>query len=336
MSPENRPTPLAALQLPETPAETHYRRNHFPYPDPDGAAASLEITGAVERPLRLPLEGLREQPSRTLAVVLECAGHRRTEYDPPISGVQWKAGALGQARWTGTSLAAVLQGAGPHPDAVEVVLHGADRGPFAGVDGEWTFSRSLPLEKALHPDTLLAWEMDGEPLPHVHGGPLRAVVPGWYAMDSVKWLTRIEVVTEPFRGPFQELDYRFQPADEPGIGTRLAELPISALILSPEEGAEVRAGRVAVSGIAWGGGGAAEVHVRVDGGSWRPAAFNPESAPSPYTKRAWTLECDLPPGEHRLAVRATDQAGRSQPEQPVWNRRGYANNSIHQVRIQVR
>ncbi|HEU4754939.1 MAG TPA: molybdopterin-dependent oxidoreductase, partial [Armatimonadota bacterium] len=246
---------MPALELPETPAESHYRRNHFPYPHPEDTPRHLEITGAVERSLRLPLEALREHPSRTLAVLLECAGHRRTEYDPPISGVPWKVGALGQARWTGTPLAAVLQNAGLLPGAVEVVLHGADRGPFAGAEGEWTFSRSLPLEKALHPDTLLAWEMNGEPLPHVHGGPLRAVVSGWYAMDSVKWLTRIEVVTEPFRGPFQELDYRFQAAGESGPGVRLAELPVSSLILSPQEDQELRAGRIRVSGIAWGGAG---------------------------------------------------------------------------------
>lgn len=331
--PENRPTPLEALWLPETPTEQHYRRNHGPYPELDPGTWSLEVRGAVGRPARLTLETLREHPERELPVLLECAGHRRTELDPPVAGVQWALGALSQARWSGCSLAAVLSGAEVAPDAVEVVLWGADRARFAQTGEIEPFARSLPLEKALHPDTLLAWSMNGQPLPAAHGAPLRAVVPGWYAMDSVKWLTAIEVVTSPFRGPYQELDYRFQPLGEAGIGRRLTEMPIHSLILSPGEGSEAPAGVLDARGIAWGGPGVERVELQVDGGPWTGARLEP--AAGPYCRVRWTAALDLAPGEHTLAVRAWDTAGNTQPEMPVWNRRGYQNNSIHRVRVRA-
>jgi DMSO/TMAO reductase YedYZ molybdopterin-dependent catalytic subunit len=215
---------------------------------------------------------------------------------------------------------------------MEVVLYGADSGPFAGAEGTHPFARSLPLEKALDDDTLLAWGMNGEPLPDAHGAPLRAVVPGWYAMDSVKWLTRIDVVTEPFRGPFQELDYRFLEEGDPLPGRRLTTTPIHSLILSPVDATAVAPGTVTVRGIAWGGsGGAASVELRLEDGEWRPARLLP--ATSPFGHAAWAAEYEAPAREHQLSVRATDGAGASQPERPVWNRRGYANNSIHRVRV---
>jgi len=331
--PENHATPLEALLLPETPTDVHYRRNHFEYPEVGLAGWALEVTGAVERPLWLTLDEIQRLPSRELRALLECAGHRRTEYLPPVAGVQWKTGALGQARWRGASLADVLRQAGVRAGAVEVVLRGADRGPFSG-EGEYAFERSLPLDKALDPDTLLAWEMNGEPLPKPHGAPLRAVVPGWYAMDSIKWLLRVEVVTEPFRGPFQELDYRFKAADDPGIGRRLARIPVSSLIVEPGEGASLRPGRIMLRGIAWGGEGGIEgVHVRLDEGEYRAARLSPPEGP--YGKSAWEAECELPPGEHVVSVRARDRSGQLQPEQAEWNQRGYANNGVHRVRVRV-
>ncbi len=331
MDPENRPTSHAALQLPGTPTHDHYRRNHFPYPQVDAAGWRLQVGGAVRTPLSLGLEELRRMEQHRLSVVLECAGHRRTEYVPPITGVQWKTGALGQAAWAGLALRDLLQQAGLQDGAVEVVLHGADRGPFKGVEGEHTFSRSLPLAKALHPDTLLAYAMNGEPLPREHGAPLRAIVPGWYAMDSVKWLTRVEVVRQPFRGPFQELDYRFQPEGETGIGRRLDRIPISSLILEPLEGTELKAGTFLLRGIAWGGeNGVRQVEVST-GGGWQPAVLGPD--PGPYQKRDWSLEVTLAPGRYALASRATDGAGAVQPERPTWNRRGYGNNSVHRVQV---
>ncbi len=164
--PETRPTPLDALELERIPTSLHFRRDHFPPPDLDPASFTLPVGGAVERPLLLTLDALREMPRRTLRVVLECAGHRRTDFDhPPAEGVAWDLGAVGEAAWTGTPLAGVLAEAGASRSATAVVLEGGDRGAFPGVPGDVSFGRGVPIAKALHPDTLLVWEINGEPLP---------------------------------------------------------------------------------------------------------------------------------------------------------------------------
>jgi DMSO/TMAO reductase YedYZ molybdopterin-dependent catalytic subunit len=333
-APENRPTPLAALLDDVTPAGTHYRRNHFRYPQIDLQGWSLAIGGAVRAPINLTLADLRALPARTHRVLLECAGHRRTEFQPPISGVQWGLGALSQADWSGPALAEVLAGAGIEDGAVEVVCHGADAGAFEELPGEHTFSRSIPLAKALDPDTLLALDMNGEPLPREHGRPVRAIVPGWYAMDSVKWITAIEVVTEPFRGPFQEVDYRFQAVGETGIGTRLDETPVHALFTSVSDGDRRPAGSHEISGVAWAGAGVAEVEVRVGAGPWEPAKIVPGAGP--YQRIVWRAVVELPRGQTiPLTVRATDARGRVQPDRPQWNRRGYANHSVQRIEVVV-
>jgi DMSO/TMAO reductase YedYZ molybdopterin-dependent catalytic subunit len=328
--PENRPTALAELVGDVTPASTHYRRNHYPYPRIDPATWHLPVTGAVERPLDLNLAALTALPSRAATALLECAGHRRTEFSPPIAGVQWSLGALSQAEWGGVALASVLDLAGLRDDAIEVVFHGADSGPFGEAPGIHTFSRSVPVAKAMHPDTLLATTMNGLPLPREHGAPVRTLVPGWYAMDSVKWLTSIEVVTEPFRGAYQELDYRFQAVDDPGIGTRIDEMLVHALFVSLVDGARVPAGITDISGIAWAGAGIADVDVRIDTDEWLPATV---VKAGPYERALWSVSVDLPPGQHVIAVRATDTQGRTQPPAPIWNRRGYVNNSIQRFAV---
>lgn len=333
VAPENRPTALAELLAPQTPTGVHYRRNHFAYPSIDAAAWRLPVRGAVATPVELTLDELRGMPARSSTVLLECAGHRRTDFQPAISGVQWSLGALSQARWTGVALAEVLARAGVRDGAIEVVFHGADRGSFGEVPGVHTFSRSIPLDRAWHPDTMIALEMNGEPLPREHGAPARMIVPGWYAMDSVKWLTAIEVVTEPFRGPFQELDYRFQAAGDPGIGTRIDEMPVHSLFVSVAAGATLPAGVCEVVGIAWGGAGIAAVDVRVGAGPWEPAKIT--AAPGPYQRVVWTAAVTLEPGQAQISVRATDTRGRVQPEALTWNRRGYVNNSVQRLDILV-
>jgi DMSO/TMAO reductase YedYZ molybdopterin-dependent catalytic subunit len=331
-APENRPTALRELLAARTPTAAHYRRNHFPYPRIDPATWRLPVTGAVAHPLDLTLDDLRALPPHEATVLLECAGHRRTEFSPAIAGVQWSLGALSQAHWSGPRLADVLDRAGVAGDAVEVVLHGADRGAFGEVPGTHSFSRSLPVARAVHPDTLIALEMNGEPLPAEHGAPARAVVPGWYAMDSVKWLCAIEVMTEPFRGPFQELDYRLQTADEQGIGVRIEEMPVHSLFVSVSSGDPLPAGEREVAGIAWGGSGIAAVEVRVGAGDWEPATV---TASGPYQRVVWRAVVTLEPGRTQLAVRATDTRGRVQPEALTWNRRGYVNNSVQRLGVLV-
>jgi DMSO/TMAO reductase YedYZ molybdopterin-dependent catalytic subunit len=331
-APENRPAPLRSLLAERTSIADHYRRNHAPYPKLDPYEWRLEITGAVARPLSLSLADLQGRPAATHTVLLECAGHRRTEFQPPISGVQWQVGALSQAQWAGVPLASVLEDAGVAADAVEVVLTGADHGPFGSLEGEHAFERSLPMAKAMHADTLLALTMNSEPLPIEHGAPLRAVVPGWYAMDSVKWLTRVEVVRTPFRGPYQEQDYRFIRDGETGIGTRLDQVPIHSLFVNLTDGDAVSAdASLVLQGIAWGGGGVSAVEVSVDGGPWQAATLT--AAPGPYQRATWRATVELPRGVRDLAVRARAVDGSTQPAAPVWNKRGYANHAVQHIRV---
>jgi DMSO/TMAO reductase YedYZ molybdopterin-dependent catalytic subunit len=328
-----RPTPLAALALGETPSEVHFVRDHFPVPDLDPRAWTLELTGARHR-VGLGLEDIRALPSRTTRTVLECAGHRRTEVRPLPEGLPWECGAVSEARWTGTGLTALLEQAGVPANAIEVVLEGADVGPFEGRPGTHPFARSLPLAKALGDEVLLAYQCNGEPIPVDRGGPVRAIVPGWYATDSVKWLTRVWFSATPYDGPFQRDDYRLRRHDEPPPGRRMTELPVHALITSPADGERRGTGSTLIRGVAWGGrDGIAAVLVRDMLGPWRRARLA-----KPRGRHAlvdWELRSTVGPGDHELACRAIDGNGNSQPDEPPSNVGGYANNSVHRVRVAV-
>jgi len=324
-----RPTPLAALELDEIPSELHFVRDHFPAPDWDLGAWSLELIGSSGL-LRVDLDTLKRLPARTLSVVLECAGHRRAEFEPLPGGLPWELGAVAEAHWTGTSLASVLQIAGIPADAHEVVLEGADAGVVAEVGGIHRFARSLPLDKALDPDVLLTYAMNGQPISLDRGGPVRLVVPGWYATDSVKWLDRIWFTDREFEGFFQAIDYRFCAPGEDGFGRRLGPLPVHALITTPVDGEARPGNELVIRGTAWGGaGGIADVLVQVDAGPWSRARLG--AAPGPYTRVSWESRVTLDPGAHELACRAIDGAGETQPDEPPANQRGYANNAVHRI-----
>ena len=329
-----RPTPLRALELAEIPSDLHFVRDHFPAPE--CRPWSLEITASrrcLESPsVELGLERLRGLPQRTLRVVLECAGHRRVEFERLSTGLPWAAGAVAEARWTGPSLRSVLDLVGIPTDAREVVLEGADSGPVEGVDGIHHFARGLPLAKALDPDVLLACEMNGQPIPHERGGPVRAVVPGWYATDSVKWLRRIWFADREFDGFFQAQDYRFRLPDEHGAGQRMTELPVHALITTAGTDAQAATGHLSIRGIAWGGtGGIADVLVRVDDGPWARAHLG--RIRGSHARVSWEAHRTVAPGPHRIACRAIDGTGRTQPDRPLANVQGYGNNAIHRVTI---
>jgi DMSO/TMAO reductase YedYZ molybdopterin-dependent catalytic subunit len=327
-------TPSAALLAPDMPFAAHFRRDHFPAPDLHPQAWSLDVGGAVRRPLRLDLASLATLGQRTERVTLECAGHRRTEHDPPVEGLAWATGAVGEARWTGAPLAALLELAEVLPGARAVVLEGADRGPFCGREGRFAFARALPLAKALAGESLLAWTVNDEPLPVRRGGPVRAIVPGWYATDSVKWLTQITVIDGEFEGPFEAEDYRLIAPGDDGPGERMTTLPVHALLVDPAPGAVCSAGLLELRGIAWGGhGGVARVDVRVDDGPWRPAELAPSRGP--WARRFWRASRRVAPGARRISVRATDAAGAPQPEAVPANRYGFANNAVHRVRLEV-
>ena len=331
--PDVRSTPLEALELGETPTDLHFRRNHFAYPDVGTAPWVLEVAGAVKRPLRLTVSDLRDCRERTLDVVLECAGHRRAELEPRVAGLPWGAGAVSQARWTGVLLGCVLREAEPLPGACEAVLVGADRGVHDPAGREIEFARSIPLDKALQRDSLVAWAMNGKPLTPEHGAPLRAVIPGHYAVDSVKWLHRVDVVTEPFRGFFQETDYRFVGAQGVPNGTEVRAVPVHSLVTSPAEGDVLSTGLATLRGVAWGGSGIARVEISVDGGTWIPADL--EESTGTYAFRRWSLSWEASPGSHQVAARATDRDGATQPARPLWNVRGYGNHSVHHVDFAV-
>jgi DMSO/TMAO reductase YedYZ molybdopterin-dependent catalytic subunit len=326
-------TPLDALELAEIPSELHFVRSHFPVPETgDPEDWRLELCG--NEPLLLSLQELRAMPAHTGGVVLECAGHRRTELDPLPPGLPWSCGAVAEARWTGASLAGVLRSVGIPPDAIEVVLEGADAGSFPGLTGTHHFARSLPLAKALQRDVLLAYEMNGEPIPARRGGPVRAIVPGWYATDSVKWLARVWFGSAPFEGPFQALDYRMRRPGEPGLGERLTELPVHGLITTPEDGAALHDQRVLVRGVAWGGSeGIERVQVCADRRAWRDALLTGPG--DRYGRVRWECSLQLEPGHHELACRAVDGAGNVQPDWPAPNPGGYANHAVHRVHVRV-
>lgn len=330
----NVPAALAALGDLRMPTAAHFRREHFPAPAIDPAEWRLRVGGAVATPAIVTLADLRRMPRRSLVVVLECAGHRRAELMPATPGLQWGAGAVSEARWSGTPLRDLLWAAGVDRSADEVVLTGADRGAFERQAGRHPYARSLPLRKALHRDTILAFEMNGRPIPHEHGGPVRAIVPGWYATDSVKWLERVQAAAGEFDGPFQAVDYRFATAADPGPGTRMEHMPVHALITHPGEPALLAPGRTRVAGVAWSGAGAiTRVEVRIDAGPWTAATIVGRTGR--YGRTLWEHGWDAAPGVHAIAVRARDASGAVQPEVPAWNRRGYANNAVHRVTVRV-
>jgi DMSO/TMAO reductase YedYZ molybdopterin-dependent catalytic subunit len=248
--------------------------------------------------------------------------------------VQWGAGAVAEARWTGTRLDELLLAARPSEQACEVVFEGADRGKHHTCEDSISFARSIPLTRALTGDVLIAWAMNGRPIPRRHGAPMRVIVPGVYAVASVKWLRRIEVLEQPFDGPFQIEDYRmFEPGGSPS-GESLQELKVNALIVSPGVGELVRGSTIAVAGVAWGGRGVAGVEVRLAGDEWRPALLARQN--SPYGLAHWRcVMMGVLPGTYTIEVRAHDEDGLTQPKKARWNALGYANNSRHRVGVTV-
>lgn len=299
-----------------TPNERFYIRSHFAVPAIDASTWRLRVEGLVASPLELRLAELRAMQAETMAVTLECAGNGRSLFDPPIEGEQWALGAVSNAEWRGVPLSAVLERARLDPHSTHLIFHGGDGG----------FDRGLSLDEAHRSQALLAYEMNGEPLPSVHGGPMRLIVPGWYAVASVKWLRSIEVAAEPFGGYFQKERYVFDESHPVSV------IRVRSLITEPEDGTTVPAGKLDVRGFAWSGsGGVSRVDVSVEGGPWVQATL---SAGKPHAWQAWHHTVRIEPGAAAsIRSRATDSAGRVQPEHAAWNRLGYGNNSIQTVRV---
>ncbi len=320
--PFNAETPLEALVQGNTPTASFFVRNNHPEPELSADTHRIAVEGAVQTPLTLQLADLARGPMRELTVTLECAGNGRTSMAPLAEGEPWGKGALGTAVWKGVPLAEVLGLARLRTDVLEVLIEGADG------EGSKRFARSLPVSKALHPDTLLALEMNGAPLTRSHGAPVRLIVPGWYGMANVKWVRRIEALTRPFEGHYQRERYIYDFAD--GQAPKpVSRMKVKSLITAPGSGTRVAPGRVVVQGLAWSGERrVVQVEVAVDGGeTWKPATLLEPAKPSAWVRWAFTWE-DATPGRHTLRARATDEAGETQPETAQWNRLGYGNNSV--------
>jgi anti-anti-sigma factor len=319
------------------PNQRFYVRNHFQIPQLDASSWRLNVVGLVERPLSLSLRDLVKMPSQTQFVTLECAGNGRSLLSPRVNGEQWNLGAVSTAEWTGVPLAEVLDRAGVKADANEVVFRGADSGKLEANNEPIRFERSLSIEDTQASEVLLAYAMNGEALPIVHGYPLRVIVPGWYAVASVKWLTEIDVISGLFSGHHQTEAYFFEWQS----GEQLVREPISlqrvrSLITEPEPDSEVEQGELPIRGVAWSGAAPIDrVEVRIGDGPWQDARLVGER--KRHSWQGWELIARLErPDSIVISARATDMAGRTQPDSPEWNRLGYGNNAIQKVRVDIR
>lgn len=313
-----------------------YVRNHFQIPVMEPPAWQLNVGGLVERPLSLSLREIYNLPSQTRVVTLECAGNGRALLDPPVEGEKWELGAVSTAEWTGVPLVEVLDRAGLKPGAREVVFRGPDGGPVDGRNGRTGFERSLTLDHARDGEVLLAYAMNGEPLPVNHGHPLRLIVPSWYAVASVKWLTEIEVIGHAFEGYFQTDRYIFEREQDGKVTKEPLTLQrVRALITDPSAGEGVPHGELAIRGVAWSGAAPiARVEVNLDGEGWQEARLVGDR--HRHSWQWWELLTRTPrPGRLSLRARATDLAGRTQPDVPEWNRLGYGNNAVQELVITV-
>jgi DMSO/TMAO reductase YedYZ molybdopterin-dependent catalytic subunit len=340
--PLNLEMPFSSLDGFITPNELFYVRCHFPIPRISAENWSLKIEGEVEAPFELRYDELLGMESRTMAATLECAGNNRIFLEPKAKGVQWGLGAVGNASWTGVPLSALLERARLKSSALEVILEGADEGEVDKTPtpaGKISFSRSLPLSKA-RADVLLAHEMNGEKLSAAHGFPLRAIVPGWYAMASVKWLRRIIVTDKPFNGFYQSLDYTYWDRSGPlPTLAPLAEQQTKAEIARPESGEMIAANSTyRVHGAAWSGAAdVTRVELTFDSGrTWQEAKLLGEPVKNAW--RLWESEWRTPANAGRLTIfaRATDSSGFVQPAERGGDRGTYMINHLLPVTVEVR
>ena len=333
----NHGIPLEALRYDVSPPGLHYLLIHYDIPTLDERSWRLRVGGLVHAPLELDLAALRAMPGRTVRVTMECAGNGRARLAPRPVSQPWLVEAVGTAEWTGVPLREVLAVSGTDPSAIEVVFTGADHGVERGVEQD--YQRSLTLPEAAREDVLLAYEMNGAPLPPQHGYPVRLVVPGWYGMAHVKWLVGVEVVDRPFDGFQQAVAYRYrQRPDEPG--DPVERIAPRALVVPPgfpdfmSRARIVRPGPVPLEGRAWSGRApVTRVEVSVDGGdSWAAAELEPPTGHR-WAWRRFTHEWTASPGRYVVTARAVTTDGETQPADPVWNRGGFANNGAQRVPV---
>ena len=342
----NRGMPLEALRYSLTPTGMHFLLIHFDIPEVDAGKWQLKIGGLVANPVNLTLEDIKQRPSRTLAVTMECAGNGRALMNPRPLSQPWLLEAVGTAEWTGTPLRGILEEAGIAPNAVEILFTGLDQG-VQGNEVQY-YQRSLSIDESTRDEMLLAYQMNGEALQPQHGYPLRLIVPGWYGMTSVKWLDRIEAIAEPFDGYQMSGTYRYaQTKNDPGEPVSL--IRVRALMSPPgipdfmTRTRLVEQGPMTITGRAWAGRQQVTgVEVSTDGGStWDQASLDepvddPVGEPvSAFAWRPWSYQWEAGPGRYILLVRATDSQGNVQPVNQPWNFQGMGNNMAQRVEVLV-
>ena len=342
VDPPNLEMPFATLDGFTTPNESFYVRCHFAIPEIAERDWSLSIEGAVENPFQLDYDALLAMESRTILATLECAGNNRIFLEPKVKGVQWALGAVGNAAWKGVPLSALLARAKTNSSATEIILEGIDAGPVEKTPrpaGDVHFARSMPLSKAMD-DVLLAYEMNGERLTAAHGFPLRAIVPGWYAMASVKWLRRIIVTDQPFAGYYQSIDYAYwERRGELATLVPITSMQVKAEIAWPAAGDVLpKDSEVRVHGAAWTSGAEiTEVELSFDAGAtWEKAQLLGEHEENAW--RLWQFDWRTPdkPGKQTLVARATDSLGRTQPLAHDLDRGTYMINHRLPIEVEVR
>jgi DMSO/TMAO reductase YedYZ molybdopterin-dependent catalytic subunit len=336
-TPENSETPLEIARSWVTPNRLFFVRNHFSVPPIDRHTWRLSVQGLVERPRDWTLAELNALADRTVFATVECAGNGRSFLREKAAGVQWGAGAIGHAEWTGVPLRAVLEQSGLKSDVTELVFVGADVGTESDHPEPMHFERSLPLAKALHPDTLLALRMNGEELEPIHGFPVRLFVPGWYGVASVKWLMRISAINQPFRGYFQTKKYTYQIRTATGVETAVVgPMSVKSEIIRPRDGESVAVGTNRVFGVAWAGEEpVAGVELSSDGGlTWNSAQLiGPRSA---YSWTMWEYLWEVAsPGTYSLLVRASSWGGKVQPADHNPLHGGYLIHHSRSIRVSV-
>src|SRR2546428_1133013 len=330
--PVNLETPLRELTAYHTPADVFFVRNNYDTAPIDPAQWSVKIEGEVDNPRVLRLDDLRKLGAISQDVTLECAGNGRAFHAPRASGIQWEYGAVGNQTWRGVRLADVPATARRAAPGRRVAFAGAAKPPTPQAPD---FIRSVPMWKALAPQTMLAWEMGGTPLPHLHGGPVRAIIPGFVGSASVKWLERIMVLPDEFDGFYMKSNYTAPRADNDKDVYSLQSLEVKSVIVAPADGARLAPGRVTVWGWAWTGEGELTgIDISTDGGqTWRAGRF---AGPwDRYSWRKWEADWDAAAGHHTVMARATDSLGRIQPASRAFNRLGYRWNVIHAIKVDV-
>jgi len=307
-----------------TPVSTFFMRSNGPIPEIDPESWRLEVGGLVDRPLSLSLAQLKALPAVTVTAFLECAGNSRTQFEPGAEGTPWLNDAISNATWTGTPLRNVLDAAGIRDGVVDVVAQGADFDDM---------KRGLPLANALDRNSMVVWEMNGEPLTVPHGAPVRLIVPGWGGIASTKWLVSLTALDHPFTGFYNASNYVM--ISETGAKlSPVREMPPKSMIVSPVAKSCVPAGPRTIQGFAWSGfGSIANVEVSLDGGPWQTAAIDERAGRFAWVR--FSLPWDAAPGKHRVKSRATDDRDLTQPEKPVWNAKGYQMNAIQEIELIV-